>query len=310
MRALVHNPDAPHGLCLGQAPDPVPRDDQVLVQVRAISFNLGELKNLAAHPPGHVSGWDAAGIVVKAAADGSGPPAGARVVTFGWTGGWAELRAVDTSELAVVPDSIDLGPASALPVAGVSALQALRGLGPVLGRRVLVTGASGGVGRYAVQLAARAGAHVIAAVGSPERGIGLTGLGAAEVVVGLDNVSEPVHGVIDNVGGPQLSDAVTLLADGGVIQWIGQASDQPTVLDARQRAGHRSWRLESFAVAAPFGPDLAVLVDLLAKGEIDPQVGWRGPWERASEAAHALLSRQVQGKVVLDVTEEHLVSCA
>ena len=90
---------------------------------------------------------------------------GARVVTFGWAAGWAELRAVDTGELAVLPDGVDHDAAAALPVAGVTALRALRRLGPVLGRRVLITGASGGVGRFAVQLAARAGAHVVAAAG-------------------------------------------------------------------------------------------------------------------------------------------------
>lgn len=79
-------------------------------------------------------------------------------------------------ELAVLPDAVDTGTAAALPVAGVTALRALRGLGPLLGRRVLITGASGGVGRFAVQLAARAGAHVIAAVGSAARGAGLSAL--------------------------------------------------------------------------------------------------------------------------------------
>ncbi|WP_433237873.1 hypothetical protein ACQPYK_29760 [Streptosporangium sp. CA-135522] len=69
---------------------------------------------------------------------------GSRVVTFGWSGAWARLRAVDTENLAVVPESVDLGAASALPVAGVSALQAVRRLGSVLGRRALVTGASAG----------------------------------------------------------------------------------------------------------------------------------------------------------------------
>ncbi|WP_225987003.1 zinc-binding dehydrogenase [Streptomyces spectabilis] len=91
---------------------------------------------------------------------------------------------MDTADLAVVPDAVDLGAAGALPVAGVSALQAVRRLGTIEGRRVLVTGASGGVGRFAVQLAALAGAHVIASTGSPERAAGLRELGAAETVQG------------------------------------------------------------------------------------------------------------------------------
>jgi len=117
------------------------------------------------------------GVVISAAADGSGRPAGTRVVTFGYSGGWAELRAADTAEVAAVPSAVDLGLAAAIPAAGVTALRALRRLGPVAERRVLITGASGGVGRFAVQLAARAGAHVIASVGNPERGDGLARLG-------------------------------------------------------------------------------------------------------------------------------------
>ncbi|MEV8393005.1 MULTISPECIES: zinc-binding dehydrogenase [unclassified Streptomyces] len=303
MRALLYDPEAPQGFRLGEAPDPVPTESQALVEVHAVSFNFGEIAyregNLS---PGQVSGWDAAGVVVRAAADGSGPSAGERVVTFGWTGAWAELRAVETGELAVVPDAVDLGAASALPVAGVTALQALRRLGPVVGRRVLITGASGGVGRYAVQLAARAGARVVASVGSEARGEGLRELGADEVVIGPENVTAPVFGVLDNVGGAQLAEAFAKVETGGSVQAIGKASLQSTVIDfeaERHRGGHR--RIEVFTVDAPIGADLAYLVGLLDQGLLDPQLGWRGSWERAAEAAEALLGRRVQGKAVLDV---------
>ncbi|WUH98850.1 zinc-binding dehydrogenase [Spirillospora sp. NBC_00431] len=202
-----------------------------------------------------------------------------------------------------MPDSVDLGVASALPVAGVSALQALRGLGPVIGRRILVTGASGGVGRYAVQLGALAGAHVVAAVGSPERGAGLTELGAAEVVVGLDNVTEPVFGVLENVGGALLAQAYGLLADGGIVQSIGHASGGSTMIDfeAIRHLGSRM-RIEAYRLDWAFGPDLAYLLQLLDQGRLDPQIGWRGSWDRVAEAAAALLERRIRGKAVLDVT--------
>lgn len=288
---------------MGEAPDPQPGPSEVLVQVAATSLNFGEVAFLSdRHEPGAVPGWDASGVVVTAAANGAGPPAGTRVATFGWAGAWAEKRAVDTAELAVLPEAVELGTAAALPVAGVTALRALRRLGPVVGRRVLITGASGGVGRFAVQLAARAGAHVVASVGSRQRGEGLDELGAAEVVVDLGEVAEPVYGVLDNVGGSVLSAAYALLEPGGCLQSVGMASLQPTSIDfeqARLRGGNT--RIEAFVVGAGFGPDLSYLVALLAAGELDPQIGWRGKWDRAGEAVEALLGRQVRGKAVLEV---------
>ncbi|WP_333766919.1 zinc-binding dehydrogenase [Streptomyces sp. IBSBF 2435] len=312
MRALIHDPAAPSGLRLGEVPEPVPVAGQALIEVHAVSLNFAEAAYAADRTPaGTVMGLDAAGVVLEPAADGSGPPPGARVVSFGWAaGGWAERRAADTGHLAVVPDSVDLGTASTLPAAGVSALRAVRDLGPVLGRRVLVTGASGGVGRFAVQLAALAGAHVIASVGSRARGEGLRELGAAEVVIGPGQVGAPVFGVLDNVGGPQLAEAFGLLEDGGVLQSVGKASLEPTTFDFEEerRKGGRK-RLEVFMVGNPvygptFGPDLGRLVRLLEAGALTPRIGWRGPWHRAPEAVEALLSRRVLGKAVLDVPGE------
>ncbi|WP_331770526.1 zinc-binding dehydrogenase (plasmid) [Embleya sp. NBC_00888] len=300
MRALIHGP---RGLHAADAPDPRPREHQVLVAVAVFSLNFGEIAyRPSGEPTGHVPGWDAAGIVARAAADGSGPEVGTRVVTFGWDGAWAELRAADTTNLAVVPEAVDLGVAAALPVAGVTALQAVRRLGSVLGRRVLVTGASGGVGRFAVQLAALAGAHVIASVGSLERAEGLEELGAAEIVLGPGALSAPVYGVLDNVGGPQLAEAFYRLEADGVVQAIGRAARQPTTIDF-EVAGTNSarGRLENFNVATPFADDLAVLLGLLESGRLRPQIGWRGPWQQAELAADALLSRRVRGKAVLDV---------
>ena len=213
-----------------------------------------------------------------------------------------EQRAVDTGELAVIPDAVDFGAAAALPVAGVTALRAVRRLGSVVGRRVLITGASGGVGRFAVQLAARAGAHVVAAVGSPVRGAGLAELGASEVVVGLSDLAEPVHAALDNVGGQALADVLALLAPGGRVLSVGMASLQPTTIDfeqMRMRAG--SSRIEAFTVGSGFGADLPYLISLLDAGQLDPQIGWRGSWDRAGEAADALIGRRVRGKAILEV---------
>ncbi|MFF3228834.1 zinc-binding dehydrogenase [Nocardia suismassiliense] len=299
MRALLNGPT---GLHIGEVPEPHVGDGQALIAVQAVSLNFGEIAYRSPNPD-FVSGWDAAGTVLRPAADGTGPAEGARVVTFGWSGAWAQRRAVDTGELAVVPDDVDLGVASALPVAGVTALQAVRRLGSVLGRRVLVTGASGGVGRYAVRLAALAGAHVIASAGDPSRAEGLRELGAAEIVPGPRALTRPVHGVLDTVGGAQLADAFYRLEADGVVQAIGRAARETTTIDFEE-AGTRSarGRLENFNITAPLAADLTYLLDLVRTDRLAPEIGWRGPWERAEEAAEALLGRRVRGKAVLDVT--------
>ena len=87
MRALLHDPDAPHGLRLGEAPDPEPRPPEALIEVRATSLNFADVAFLRRRfAPGDVPGFDAAGTVRAAAEDGSGPLAGTRVATFGCVG--------------------------------------------------------------------------------------------------------------------------------------------------------------------------------------------------------------------------------
>jgi NADPH:quinone reductase-like Zn-dependent oxidoreductase len=226
------------------------------------------------------------------------------VATFAGGGAFATLRAVAVRDVGVLPHAVSYAAGAALPGAGVTALQAVRRFGTLLGRRLLVTGAAGGVGRFAVQLGALAGAHVVAQVGSPERAAGLVELGAAEIVRDLDGL-EPVHAAIDNVGGPTLETIVTLLAEDGVVLSVGQASGQRTVIDfeaARHRGGHRA--VEVFTVGtgyAGFGPDIEELARLVAAGRLDPQIGWQGSWDRAGEAATALRDRRVAGKAVLEV---------
>ncbi|MHA3701038.1 zinc-binding dehydrogenase [Jatrophihabitans sp. YIM 134969] len=300
------DPASPDGLRLtADAADPHAEPDQVVVAVEAVSLNAGETRYLhEMFGAGEIPGWDAAGVVVAAAADGTGPPVGTRVVSFGWRGAWATRRAVSTAELATVPDHVDLGDAATLPVAGVTALRALRAAGNLMGRRVLVTGASGGVGRFAVQLAARMGAEVVAAVGTPGRAHGLREIGAHEIVHGehLTGLTDDLAAVVDTVGGPLLARAYARLQPGGSAHAVGSASGAPFVFDLeaeRRRAG--GTRLEITSRGDRSAGDLAVLVGLLAEGALDPHVGLRTDWSDHEAAVRALLARQVLGKVVLDV---------
>ncbi|MFD9452567.1 zinc-binding dehydrogenase [Streptomyces sp. NPDC059985] len=308
MRALLVDRSAPAGLRLGRSPDPEPAPHQALIRVAATSFNYGEIRHVLENAPdGAVLGWDAAGVVEQAAADGSGPAVGTPVTTLGQDGAWAEFRAVDTGLIGTAPAGADPGAISTIPVAGASALRALHRIGPLLGKRILVTGATGGVGRYAVQLARRGGAHVVAATGNPEaHGDSLRILGAHEVIAGPGAVGAPVDGVVDLVGGRQLVDAYQALAERGTLVAVGHATDESEHFPFGAFFGDQGRHDRSIATffllaCTGLAPDLTWLSALVSARELDPQISWRGSWGKAAEAAEALLGRRLHGKAVLDL---------
>src|SRR5437879_9464092 len=160
--AVVVDPDAPGRLVIRSVPEPTPDRGEAIGRVRAISLNRGEVRRAGMAAAGGRPGWDLAGEVERGAAHGSGPRAGTRVVGMVNEGAWAERVAVPTPALAELPEKVTFTQAATFPVAGLTALYALARGGPLLDRRVLVTGATGGVGDFAVQLARLAGAHVTA----------------------------------------------------------------------------------------------------------------------------------------------------
>lgn len=310
MKALTVDHTAPGHLALATVADPGPTAHQALIRVRSFSLNAGEVQHaIPEGEAGTVPGWDAAGVVVREAADGSGPAVGTPVVTVGEYGAWAELRAVGTDLIGTVPEGADLGPISALPVAAGTALRALRRLGPILGRRVLVTGAGGGVGRFAAQLAARGGAHVTAVTSDPAKAEALRALGAHEIVTDLAALQhlEPVHGVIELVGGAHLVAAHGALAEHGVMVAAGHVSGDGerfpygALFGNGRRHNRQIVTYYLLDDSAGLGADLTWLAALTARGELDPQVALRTDWTRVAHAAAELAGRRVPGKAVIDV---------
>src|SRR3978361_70069 len=208
MLALVNTPKGPAPLELREVADPVPARNEALVAVHAFSLNRGELASFARNREGWVPGQDIAGVVLQQAANGAGPAAGTRAVGLGDEFGWAQRAAVPSHRMAELPDSVSFSQAATLPVAGLTALRTLRHGGALVGRRVLVTGAAGGVGTLAVQIAVRSGAHVTAVVGRAERGAGLQALGAAEVVQGIDAAEGRFALILESGGGASLARAI------------------------------------------------------------------------------------------------------
>ncbi|MBI3972566.1 MAG: zinc-binding dehydrogenase [Chloroflexi bacterium] len=305
MRALVVTPPgSPQPAEIREVAEPTAGPGEALVKVEAFSLNRGELRQLASYPD-WVPGQDVGGIVLEAAADGSGPPAGTRVAAIVDEGGWAERVAAPTNRIAVLPESVTFGAAATLGVAGLTALRGLRVGGSLLNARVLVTGASGGVGRFAVPLAALAGAQVTAVVGRPERGRGLTESGASRVVLDGEPLDGPFDVVMEGVSGPSLARSVRALARNGVVVLYGGASGVPAqlgLMDFRHAPGAR---VQGFFVyetgVETFGNDLAYLARLIDQRRLQPPIGLELSWRELGRAVAALRDRQVDGKAVLTV---------
>jgi NADPH2:quinone reductase len=299
MRALVPTNDE-RLVEIAEVAEPKVGDGQILVGVEAFSVNRGELFLLAAPRPHWRPGQDVAGTVVRSAE--GGPPAGTRVVGLADWEGWAERVAVPTTRVAALPDGLSTTAAAALPLAGVTALRVMRRAGSMIGQRLLITGASGGVGHFATQLAANAGAEVTVVTRSEERGARLAELGAASVVHDVDEADGRFDVVFETVAGEVFTAALRKVKPDGQLFWFGQASTRPITVPFGTAMASHGVRIEVFSyhyTPAARDDDLATLVRLVSKGRLHVEIGREASWEHASTVLADLKDRKIRGKAVL-----------
>jgi NADPH:quinone reductase-like Zn-dependent oxidoreductase len=305
MLALVNTPGGSAPLELREVAEPKPAPNEALVEVRAFSLNRGELRLFQIRPEGWRPGQDISGVVLKQAADGSGPEPGTRVVVLTDNAGWAQRAAVPGHRMASLPDNVRFEEAAALPVAGLTALRTLRHGAPLLGKRVLITGAAGGVGHLAVQIAARSGARVTAIVGGPERGRHLRG--AAEIVEGIDSTRGPFALILESAGGASLAAAIARVEARGTIVIFGNSSGEPTSITFRDFAEHPNARIQSFSYFTSeaedrFAPDLALLASLVGDGSLKPALVEHN-WRDIAQVGPELRDRHIAGKAVFRIDQ-------
>ena len=311
IRAVVVDPSAPERLVIRDFGYPSASPSGALVRVKAVSLNRGEVRTAFNAEAGLRPGWDLAGIVEQQAADGSGPRTGSRVVGMLHSGAWAEVVAVPTTILAEIPESVSFAQAATLPVAGLTALWALERGGMLLDRLVLITGASGGVGHFACQLARQAGARIVGVVRQHDHAASVKEAGAHQVVVS-EELSEarefgPYDLILESVGGRSLANALAMLAPGGVcVNFGASGSSEVPSFDARRFFLTGGASLYGFIIFYELtrksgAESLGRLARLIAEGRLRPQIDVEAPWTQIGDMAHQLLNRRIIGKAVLHI---------
>ena len=311
IRAVVVDPSAPERLVIRDFDYPSASPSEALVRVKSVSLNRGEVRTAFNAEAGLRPGWDLAGIVEQQAADGSGPRTGSRVVGMLRSGAWAEVVAVPTTILAEIPESVSFAQAATLPVAGLTALWALERGGLLLDRLVLITGASGGVGHFACQLARQAGARVVGVARQHDHAASVKEAGAHQVVVS-EELSEarelgPYDLILELVGGRSLANALAMLAPGGVcVNFGASGSSEVPPFDARRFFLTGGASLYGFIVFYELtrksgAESLGCLARLIAEGRLRPQIDVEAPWTQIGDKAQQLLNRRFTGKAVLHI---------
>ena len=320
MKAIAHDRyGTPDELVFRDVPDPTPGPGQVVLDVHAASVNPLDVHMLTGtpmlvrlsaglrRPKQPVRGADVAGVVAAVADDVTDLAVGDRVVGMA-RGSFAEQAIASAAALTAIPDDMSFADAAALPVAGVTALQAIRDHARVpAGGSLLIIGAAGGVGTFAVQIAASMGIEVTG-VCSTRNVEMVRGLGASRVI---DYTSEEVvdgtkyHAIIDNVGSHSLGDMRRSLVDDGAFVIVSGKKGRfirpvDRIVAAKLRFLIGSQRAESFT-ARETPDELRELLGSIERGELRPVIDRRFPLADTAEAMRYVMTGHARAKVIVDV---------
>ncbi len=313
MKAVVYDKNTPERLILCDVEKPVPQAGQVLIKVHAVSINAADYRSmqLGIIPKRKIFGADIAGTV-EAVGEGVtkfkvGDAVAGDTSGCGF-GGFAEYAAANTDILALKPAGLSFETAAAVPLASVTALQGLREQGKIQpGQKVLIYGAGGGVGNYAVQLAKYFGASVTAVCGPSNMEL-VRSLGADTVIdytqQDLRQTTEKYDLILAVNGKQPLSVYRRALAPGGTYVMAGGSLSQvfsSMLLGVLPALGGKRFR---FLAAKPNAKDTEFILGLVDAGKIKVVIDKRFPLEQTAEAVRYIQQGHAHGKVVVNVVAE------
>lgn len=287
------------------APLPVTGEGDILIKVHAagvnpadVQFRRGDYQAFVPLPLPFIPGWDVAGSVVVDAAGFAAGDGVFAMADMGRNGAYAEYIAVRAAHVARAPSRVPLEHAAGVPLAALTAWSALFDIAQLqAGQSVLIHAGAGGVGQFAIQLARRAGARVIATASAANHEL-LRRLGAdvlvdyrtADFAMGLRDVDV----VLDTVGGQTRERSWPTLRTGGIL--VAIAMPPPDAGVARQH-GVRT----AMAAVVPNGERLAEIARLIDAGELEVAVDSKFPLAQAADAHRRIEQGHARGKIILRV---------
>ena len=311
MKAIIYDQNnVTYPLVYGDAVQPLPKDFEVLVSVKTVSMNAADYRSmkLKAIPKRKIFGSDIAGIVEGIGNKVTKFKIGDEVcgdISGSGLGGFAEYTVASENALVLKPKNVSFETASATPMSAVTALQGLRNKGNIqVGQRVLIYGAGGGVGTFAVQLAKYFGAHVSAVCGS-NNVESVKSLGADQVInyhetdITKSNARYDLVLVVN--GNNPLPDYKRLLAKMGRCVMVGGSLSQvikTMLFGSVLSLGSKKMCLLN---AKPNAEDLEFIMKLVEEGKVKPVIDRRYPLSETPEAMRYLSKGHVRGKVIIEI---------